>query len=296
KEQKGEKWILSFYQIGRLPGFASKRRLQAMVGNAIDLDAPFQLGRTIDPPWLQLANIDEGMIKNITKLFVDSGATMHTLLMNPQYRIASMDFEYKKVAMNSESILRKVARMTGGSVARYIKIDRFIEEIAEKEDISYMLTYVPKKQDKKNSSVKIRLKDKKGYRLAYDNQHKPRYFRRMLNKVNGKDSPIEIESIAFAGDRLRVVVSGMKTISDVHKAKGGEISARIYIMDKDSKLLWEVEKKFTGKSDRGILMVTTPPHLPGGNYNVLVEINDKHSWKSDAAGKRITIMPRQKKS
>ncbi|MCP4213216.1 MAG: hypothetical protein GY765_01110 [bacterium] len=284
KEQKGEKWILSFYQIGRLPEFASKRTLQKMVGGIIDLDAPFQRNWTVNPPWLHLEDIDDGMIKNISKLFVDSGATMHTLLMNPPYRAVAEHFTYKKVAMNSESILRKVARMTGGSVARYMKIDRFIENIVEKEDIGYMLTYVPQKGDKK------------GYRLAYDNQHKPRYFKRLVNQVNGKDSPVEIESIVFAGDMLRVVVSGMKIIPDSQKNKSGEIEARIIVMDKDSKLLWEVEKKFTGKSDRGVFMVTTPPHLPGGNYNVLVEVNDTHSWKSDAAGKSIKIAARQKKA
>jgi len=232
------------------------------------------------------------MVDNISKLYVNSGATVHTLLIKPVSKTFMNHYDYKPISTDSESILRKIARLTGGIVDHSRDTDKFIDKIAEREDIYYMLTYVPGKNEPKNSYIKVVVNSDKNYRLSYDNQRRPRFFRNILNRIKKANPQIRIQKILLNNNLLSVVVSNIKTIllSKPDELRLGKIEAKVILLDHDSRIIWKTKKVYKSKKSRSAFQ-TQIPSLEKGNYDVIVEVKDLLSWKTDTAGENIKILP-----
>lgn len=293
KVQDAEKWVLNFFQMGIFPRF----KLHGQIWSAMNLyvDADDDSGDSIRMKALildflpRLDDVDKWVVDNISHLFVNSGATIHTLLRKPVNTTFMAHYEYKPVATDSESILRKIARLTGGSVVRSKTAGEFIDEIASKEDIYYMLTYVPEKNGDRNSSVRVSINNDKDFRLAYDSQRKPRLFKKILDKIKQYNPQIKIGAIVLVKNMLNVKVSNIKTIrlSGRGKVREGRIEAKMMIMNSQSEIVWETRKFYKSKESVGMFQ-TQVPLLEKGNYNVLVQVKDLLTWNTDAAGENIT--------
>ena len=61
----------------------------------------------------RLSNVDKWTVDNISGLFVNSGATVHTLLIKPVSKASMEFFSYQPIPTDSESIMRQIARKTG---------------------------------------------------------------------------------------------------------------------------------------------------------------------------------------
>ncbi len=296
KSQDVEKWVLSFYQIGIFPKFKSMGTIQGYISAYSSGVGSTPIKKLLMDFMPRLDDVDKWMVDNISKLFVNSGATMHTLLIKPVNK-SNMDyFDYQTIPTDSESILRTIARLTGGAVVQSRDSGEFIKKITEKEDIYYMISYVPpeqKNQKTDKTRIRVSLKNKKHrneFRLSYDNLKKPRLFRNILKKIKQDNPQIKINSIGLDKSILSVVVSNIKTIplTNRNKERAGKIEAQVLVMNNKSEVVWKSAKQYKCKQNQS--MFRTPlPALKNGNYDVLVEVRDLLSWKTDATGKNISI-------
>jgi hypothetical protein len=310
KSQDVEKWVLNFYQVGIFPQPKLSGRIQSTIDAyaysggsgrvpaARDTAAPRSASLRIKSMVMQyqpeVQNVDEWMVDNISKLFINTGATVHTLLLLPHSKSMMDHYEYRPIPTDSESILRKIARLTGGLVEQRMDTARFLDEISNKEDIFYMISYEPDKNEPKDSvvTIKIVVQSDKKYRLIYDNKRRPRFFRNIMNKIRENNPQIKIQKILLNGDMLSVVVSNIKTVSigKLEDSKIGKITAAVTIMDKNSKVVWKTQKTYKSKSSESAFQ-TKIPALEKGWYDVIVEVKDQLSWKTDTTGENIEISP-----
>lgn len=293
KSQSAEKWVLNFFQVGLFPRF----KMHGQIQSALDLytenlqedRAPDVRMKALIMELLpKLEGVDDWMVDNISKLFVDSGATIHTLLKKPKNTNFLDHYDYQPISTDSESILREIARLTGGSLVHDKSPAEFVAEISAKEDIYYMLTYAPENNEDKDSSLRLTINSDKNYRLVYNNKKKPQLFKKILAKIKEYNPQVKIGTITLVNDTLFVKVTMIKTIplGKQDDARIGRIEAKVMIVDSDSKVIWEAKKFYKCKASESVFQTGVPP-LKKGNYNVLVEVKDLLSWYTDTAGENI---------
>ena len=168
EEKKNKKWILIFYQVGMFPETAK-------------VDGDF----TKVPE-----GINTQLFESIGKSFIDTGATVYTLLMPAPHVTGNLPegFEYRPNTIPSEIILREISKQTGGRVMQTANINKFVKEISEKEDIYYVLTFDPKDLKGKKYKLKIQTRDPHR-RLVYDNKDRPGNFIKQLGMTTDKSVP-----------------------------------------------------------------------------------------------------------
>lgn len=293
--QDAEKWVLNFFQVGIFPRFKLHGRIQTAINTFTThstLNGPgsgnVRMKQLIMDYLPRLDDVDKWMVDNVSKLFINSGATVHTLLRKPIKTNFMDQFEYRPVSTDSESILRQIARLTGGSVVHSRDADKFVDTIYAKEDVYYMLTYVPGENESKNTTIRVTVNADQNYHLIYDSQRKPRFFKKILAKLRRDNPQIKIGAIAFKDDTLSVKISNMKTVSlnRPDDMEAGKIEARVTIMDTNSAVVWETRKLYRSEKSDAMFETKVPP-LKKGYYNVLVEVRDLLSWKTDAMGENI---------
>lgn len=291
KTQDVEKWVLNFFQVGLFPQTTIHGRIQSTI-NAFANDH-----RQADRVKLEMMKfepeiqtVDKWLVDNVSKLFINTGATVHTLLTLPRIAVPMDDYEYKPLSTDSENILREIARLTGGIVRQGLTSDKFIDDISQQPDIFYMLSFIPEENEKNNAELRVKISPEKNYRIVYDNLRKPKFFQNILDKLKEQNPPIKIEKISLEKNTLLVVVSGIKMVPlDAAQAEQiGKIDARLIVMNSESQVVWETSKSFRSRKNQSLLH-TPFPDLPEGHYDVVVEIRDLLSWKSDTLGENITI-------
>lgn len=299
RTQDAEKWVLNFFQVGIFPRFKLHGRIQSAINNFSVRPTEagvigggrgenVQLKQLIIDHLPRLDDVNKWMVDNISKLFVNSGATIHTLLRKPSRENFMDYYEYRPISTDSESILREIARLTGGNVVQSNDAGEFVDKIISKEDIYYMITYIPGDNEPRDVALRVELNSDKNYRLVYDNQKKPRFFKKILAKLREYNPQIKIGTIRMENDILSVKISNMKTIllNQPENIEAGKIEAQITIMDNNSDVVWKTTKLYRATKSDGIFQ-TKIPALKVGNYNVLVEVRDLLSWKTDAMGENI---------
>ena len=299
RTQDTEKWVLNFFQVGIFPRFKLHGRIQTTINTFSSTPTAgggignrrtdnIQLKQLIMDHIPKLDDVNKWMVDSISKLFINSGATIHTLLKKPSRENFMDYYEYKPVSTDSESILREIARLTGGQVVQSDNTGEFLDKIISKEDIYYMISYAPRDNEPRDVSIRVELKSDKNYHLVYDNQKKPRFFKKILAKLREYNPQIKIGTIQMDNDILSVKISNMKTIvlNEQEKTETGRIEARITIMDNNSDVVWKARKLYRATKSDGVFQ-TRIPTLKEGSYNVLVEVRDLLSWKSDAMGENF---------
>jgi len=307
KGQQMEKWVLNFYQLGRLPLLNTTGRIYGQLNKYMD-----GAGGTVSTGGvggteinftvvkeklqilyfdfiMQLQKIDELYVKDIGKSFLNSGATVHTLLLKPirQHDITGYDdYKYETVATDSESILKKMSELTGGSIVRSNKINDFITDITQKEDVVYILTYAPDPDRKRPPKVEIKI-DNPGYRLVYDDQTRLRSFRNMMAQLNRLSKNIEIESISCNGDMLTAKLTNIELVQ-FEGEYFGVVRARVRILDNKKKTIVDFEKTYKGIKEEGIFQAKLPP-IPNGSYKLILEVKDLFALKNVYAGDGINF-------
>jgi hypothetical protein len=198
-------------------------------------------------------------------------------------------YDYQPISTDSESILREIARLTGGSLVHDKSAAEFVAAISAQEDIYYMLTYAPENDEDKDSALRLTINSDKNFRLVYDNKKKPQLFKKILDKIKEYNPQVKIGTITLINDTLFVKVARIKTVplGNRDESRIGRIEAKVMIVDSDSKVIWETRKFYKCKESESVFQTDIPP-LKKGNYNVLVEVKDLLSWYSDAAGENIT--------
>lgn len=289
KGQKCEKWVLNFYQLGRLPMLDQFGEINLYLQKILDASSKGELKKIIQPLYFDFINdmseVDDIFMNDICKAFLNSGATFHTLLVKPATHAFSEDYKYRTVTTDSETILKRIARLTGGTVLNSNKIDDFIDDITVREDVVYMLSYTP--SDKKKNKLKIKLKNSSGCRLVYDDLKRKTHFREQLAKLTRGKKDIEIASIKCSGDILTVKLDNIELVT-YEGERFGAVQARVKILAGKKKLVNGFVKTYKGIKPGGVFQAKLPP-LPKGKYNIILEVRDLFSLKNVYTGDGITI-------
>ena len=316
KAQQLEKWVLNFYQLGRLPLIDSMGKIQDEIERFTDelnegqgkekrnqhqkqasFEEPPNLveaKRVIKSLYLdflfQIHNVDNSLVDDISKAFLNSGATFHTLIMKPINIGFSEYFKYESVGTDSEGVLKKLSRLTGGSIVRSNNMKDLLDDITVKEDILYVLTYVPDPDKKKASKVRVSVGNQQ-YRVVYDDQERIRAFKRKKKKLAMEDSEkhIEIKAVSYNGEREMLTVK-LDNIKMVHYdgERFGAVQAKIKVMGRNNRLVSAFEKTYKGIKEEGIFHADLPA-LSRGSYNVVLEVKDLFSLNNFYVGDAVTI-------
>lgn len=310
KGQQTDKWVLNFYQLGRLPLLDKMGQIQREIDRYTSQaesspkeEAKVSTGYSVDKKKarqnvhrlyfdfiMQIQQSDDLLLKDISKAFLNSGATFHTLLLKPIRPEFSDDYKFENIATESEIVLKKLARLTGGTIVRSNKMEDFIKDITVNEDIIYMLSYVPDPQKKEKQFLEIKLTKNKNFRLVYDDQKRLKSFEQVMKRLTSDIEDLEIDSISLQGDRLTVKLKNMAMVR-YEDEMFGAVQARIKVMnnrDKQSKPIAGFEKTYKGIKKDGIFQAELP-RLSPGKYKVVLEVKDLFSMKNVYVGDAVTI-------
>lgn len=305
KSQEIEKWVINFYQLGRLPMLDNLGEINRIISR-FGVDGPGsnpegvtgetsqEIRQVIQELYynfiLNVKVVDDLFVNDIGKAFLNSGATFHTQLLWPLARPFSNDFKYETIATESENILRRLSNITGGSVLSSNFTEKFIKEITTKEDIVYVLTYAPtigKKRKKTKLAVTIK---NKNYRVVYDDQRRKKSFKDMMARLTQNYEDIEIESLSCNNDLMTFKLKNIQVVQ-YEGEKFWAVQARIKVLDKRSRIITGIDRVFKGlkDEDQGTIQVKLPS-LTQGRYYIVLEVKDLFSLKSVTAGDAISII------
>jgi len=276
--QQMEKWVLYFYEIPMFP------QLKLSGGTLYKAIEAYYKSRRIPNPIIydigpQLTKPGElDKIRDIGKVFFNTGATFHTLLLKNSPAKFFEEYDYKSVTVDSEHIFRQVSKMTYGKVMQTNNMEKFVKKVSDREDVYYVLTYVPKK-DKKKSKIKVTVTGKKKYRIVYDHQQRARYFRKIAQKVKEEIPRIRIKDVQLKEGILSAGISGV-LLAPGQDGDIGKIILNIKLLSDKAVLISSAQKAFKTKMD-SVPIKLRLPGLKAGNYQVIVEANDINSGRND---------------
>lgn len=306
KTQKGEKWVLSFYQVGKFyqPKFGSPffRSILGTPDTSTELFGSFNAMQWYEK--LRDAVEPEDVLprEDLVKLFSNTGATFHTILMEHGKTMPNelaADLSYVPIISDSFNLLKEISKRTGGNFINTNQLEKFYQKIALDRDIYYILTFVPDKSEAhKENKIKITINDKtQKYRISYSNLQQGSYFKKTEKKIQKETPQIRIERVAFKDNRLSFVVLNfkIKQSDPSNPSTITKLPVRIQVFNHNSQNLFDGVKMFEftaadlqGKKAKVRLQVDFPT-LPPGSYDVFIWVGDLLTGKRNLAIKTITI-------
>lgn len=281
-----EKWVISFYQEESYPhlGPDQKRWLDDIINQLmVQYEHKATYSKMLQNLLLRVERELNAAVSfpaaDVQKFFTRTGVTFHSILIpmvNPQsFQFSSgfeqLGFEYKKISTNFENSLRELTKKTGGTLVYSGNLVDSLQTIEEKEDICYWLTFSPKNPEK---SAKVRVKVRgSGYKVVYDNNMQPDYFRAFLEKRD-----VRLNNISFYKGMLRLQISGFQ-FREKGKEKVGRVSLRVRVKDSQNKDVFDQEKMLQPVKKN--INISIPfSWLPKGKYHVIVDAKDLFTGKT----------------
>ncbi len=285
KAQKVKKWVLSFYQIGQFfkPKWNSEFR-KLLLGD------DFMRASKRYHELQEALEVEEPILDDdLSKVFADTGAAFHTLLMEDRESMRndlSPDLSYKPIVTGSYLLLEKIAKKTGGTFMHSEGIEKFYRMITADDDIYYMLTYVPKKREKhKKSKIKVLVKNK-NYRVYYDDGKRGFYFRKMMKEKRLETPQIRIDQVSFNGNFVTFIVSHFKMEKQEPITK---LLVRLQVFNRQSESIYDGVETFSIKDlpVNKVKLQVELPKVPAGLYDVFIWVGDPQTGKNDVAVKAL---------
>jgi len=279
-----EKWVINFYQIEMFPQLKSFTRvkLNNLIGEMQLRSAEYVnkariLTRNLAMMERELKVADDFPSEEISKIFYKANATFHSVFFRT-YREMMPDtpMELKGVSTEIESNLREITKKTGGELIISNKIGTAINNIVEKEDILYMLTYSPE-NSKEKGKIKIKLRNKK-YKLFYDDNIRADYLKEYLEKRRVKTPLIQIGNLKFTKRTLSMAISDFSMEMTGTESKG-KILIGIVLKNKKGELVFG-KNKIIEASENKVSLSLLFNWLKSGEYTILVNVKDLISEKT----------------
>lgn len=309
--QRMEKWVFSFYQLGQLPildkmGRVNQELKYIIDGGAASGSASGSAGpglsqarnidyaaasRSIQSLYFEfimnIQNSEKQLVEDISKMFLNSGATFHTLLMKPVSPSFSEDYKSETVYTETEEIFKRLSALTGGSIVLSNRAEDLDASVAKKEDVVYSLTYAPLPSDrKKKMTLEIRVTPG-DYSVVYDDRRRQKAFESAMKGVSEGVYRLEIDSVRCDGRFLLMKLKNIQ-IMNYESDRFGAVQTKVKILDKKSQVVSLFERIFKGVREEGVIR-TPLPDLAPGKYHVVVEIRDLFSLDGVYAGDAITF-------
>lgn len=302
KEQKGEKWVLNFYQIGKFlkPKFNSEffnelNNKDDPSGTGGVFSTPDNNSLSIGPTEDYNRKVNDMISENafslegLSHLFTDSGATFHTILLRDSGAVRNdlaSDLSYGAITNSAYRLLKLVSKKTGGTFLETDKVETFYQKMTTKEDVYYLLTYTPEKKAQK-SELKINvIKNDKKYRVSYDNRKRTRYLQQDINKSRLPQKQITIENLFLKGKQLSCVVSNFKLVPEVKLP----LRLQIFGQSPDKSLYDGVDMfRFNDLKAPRVKLSIAFPKLSPGIYTFFIWVGDPATGKKDLAVQEYKI-------
>lgn len=279
-----EKWVINFYQIEMFPQLKpfAKLKLDGLIGELQSKNAEYvnmarMISRYIVEIEKELKVADDFPSVEISKIFLKANTTFHSVFFRT-YRemMPDIPMELNRVSTDTENSLREITRKTGGELIVSNRITLALNKIVEKEDILYMLTYLPEDNGKRGK-IRVEVKNK-DYRIYYDDNIRSDYLREYLERKKVNMSLVKIKKTKFEEKTLSIVITDFF----MEKEKGnfrGKISVNIQIKKPDSEILLEENKIILAK--KNIVSISLSFNwLKQGEYNIIVNVKDQLSDKT----------------
>ncbi|MCP5050290.1 MAG: hypothetical protein GY940_24195 [bacterium] len=289
--QAGDKYVLNFFQVGRIPMVSSSGQVNKIFTRySEDMGDLSEMVRNLERDFLiEVQEVEDLLVKDIGKAFLNCGATFHTMLLKPMQPGFSDDFKYSPVTTDTEIILKRLSHLTGGSVITSNKMPAFAKKITAREDIVYMLTYAPDSADinRKKSKLTVKVAGNQKYRIVYDDQKRIKAFRIAKNKIDKKLPDLEIEKVSYSNAQVNVKLNNIKMVNYDGETFGA-LKTRVYVKDKNKKTVAKFTKTYRGIKKAGVFLVKLP-NLDPGRYDVVLEVKDLFSMDNIYVGDAIRI-------
>lgn len=279
KNQDVEKYVLNFFQIGYIP--------HVKPFSALDEDLR-QSFRYLD--LLEAMSIpDEIQEKNISKYFLNTGASFHTILMGSSNRNPLNDqFVYQPLPLNSESLFKRITKATGGAVTRSNKVKKFLKKVYKAEDVFYTLFYEPGKTGAaKSAAIKITMPGN-DYKLVYDDGKGGKRFQWLVRQYNKTIPQIALGEVMVKNGLLNFPVDNFK-MDALPGRKQGKVSVRITVFDENQAKFVVDRKKETEAVKPKLDFKIKLDELDPGSYKIFVEVTDIYTRKNDLGLTRVHI-------
>jgi hypothetical protein len=282
---KGEKWVLSFFQIEMFPNMKMSSAIHQQIEQLIDSlmvarpeDAVHGkiIAQLLERITRELNVASDFPTEEVSKMLVKVDTTYHSFIMGVQRESMSEDLEYKKVASDIQNSLREIALKSGGAVVFSGNIGSALHSIVEREDISYVLTYEPKDPAKKGK-VHIALANPK-YILYYDDNVRADYIGEYLKKKRAQDPTLQMNRLQLADNLLQLEITDFKMV-EVEKSRRGNLNVTVRIRDEQNQQLYDQNRTFVAK-EKEVAVSIDFSWLKAGKYVFLVEVRDLLSEKT----------------
>ena len=277
----GEKWVLNFCQVGLFPRMKPGGPIRSRVDNLVAQmsgsgGAGEQMVKVIAR---QLETIDREMgiaadfpADSVGKMLLQVDTTYHSFISSVSREGFSEDVEYKQVASDIENTLRAIARRSGGEAAFSGDLGSALHEVAEREDVSYVLTYEPRDAARRGK-LRVVLPGCPGCRLLYDDNARDDSFAAYLERKQAADPTLRLDRLSLAGRRLRVELSSFLMRSEGRSGQRGQLNVAVRIYDGSQRLIYDRSRSFSAKSPQAILEIDFAS-LPPGRHLFVVEVRD----------------------
>ncbi|MCK4942590.1 MAG: hypothetical protein KAS65_03385 [Candidatus Aminicenantes bacterium] len=283
---KKEKWVINFYQIEMFPKLSITGQLMEQVRDLVGaMQSSFRPEDNVKAKTISalLRDIDSALhtTKNfpgdeISKLFYKVDATFHTILIFVNHGLLHQDLQYKRISTEIESSLREITKRTGGSLEATGNLEKALNNIEDKEDIYYILTYAPR-NPQKVGKVKVEVKNK-NYRIIYDNQMRADYIMSYLKRKKLEIPDIYIKSMTFEKNALSFIIENYLQ-KEHNKKNTGHIQVKIQIQDPHNQICYDKVKIITTQKKFFSISIKFP-WMKKGRYDIILQVTDMLSRKS----------------
>ncbi|MEN8222813.1 MAG: hypothetical protein ABFR36_06095 [Acidobacteriota bacterium] len=281
-----EKWVISLNQQELFPRIVMKgdlmRQIQALIykwQQSTDIEV-LTFARSISKLVNEIRkelNISKGFpTEEITKIFTKVGATFHSIFINTIMPTFSKDMEYKRISTDLENNLRSLTEKTGGELITSRNLEVAIDKIVKKQDIFYVLTYVPK-DGEKIEKLKIKVHKRK-HKPIYDDNVRTEFTKKPSRAILvGTDKEIKIDGIEFKDKKLSFKVT---EFSQQKTTKGitGSVNVRIQINNMQDNPVFDKNNNFNTKSKESNISLDFK-WLKKGRYEIVIEAKDNYTGR-----------------
>jgi hypothetical protein len=270
---KKEKWVINFYQIEMFPKLSITGQFMEQVRDLVGaMQSSFRPEDNVKAKTISalLRDIDSALhtTKNfpgdeISKLFYKVDATFHTILIFVNHDLLHQDLQYKRISTEIESSLREITKRTGGSLEATGNLEKALDNIEDKEDIYYILTYAPRNPQN---------------RIIYDDQMRADYIMAYLKRKKLEIPDIYIKSMTFEKNALSFIIENYLQ-KEQNKINNGHVKIKIQIQDPHNRICYNKVKTITTQQDCFSISIKFP-WMKKGRYDIILQVTDMLSGKS----------------
>ena len=184
--------------------------------------------------------------------------------------------EYKRISTDLENNLRSLTEKTGGELVTSKNFEIAIDKIVKKQDIYYVLTYVPK-EGEKIEKLKIKVHKKK-HKPVYDDNVRTEFTKKPARGILiNTDKEVKIEGIEFKDKKLSFKVTNFaqqKTTQGIL----GSVNIRIQINNMQDNPVFDKSNNFNTKSNETNISLNFK-WLTKGRYEIVIEAKDNYTGR-----------------